>query len=166
MKLEGTILPHDFSNRSSSTPAAERAELVRCGGSRLSTQCLDCGCNSFWVWCALAPFLPKFTSSTERSDARKLQLYPLNRRDSSLEFQNVYTRRKLPTSTSRSKCRSTIPGNYPPFTSKPNSMLMVKAYSVKLALDRNIRCPSATAHLTWRMPIFPLSSLGRFSWGQ
>jgi len=27
-------------------------------------------------------------------------------------------------------------------------MLMVKAYSVKLALDRNILCPSATAHLT------------------
>jgi len=35
-----------------------------------------------------------------------------------------------------SNCSSTCPGSGPPVTKTPSSMLMVKAYSVKLALDR------------------------------
>jgi hypothetical protein len=42
-----------------------------------------------------------------------------------------------------------LAGQVPQVTSSPSSMLSVKAYSVRLALDRNIARPSAT-HLTWR----------------
>ena len=68
-----------------------------------------------------------------------------------------HTLSNTPIPINRSNCSSTCPGSGPPVTRSPSSMLMVKAYSVRLALDRNSQRPSATAHLTCRMPCLPPS---------
>ena len=70
-----------------------------------------------------------------------------------------HARHRITLPSGRSKCSCTCPGSLPPVTSTPNSMLIVKAYSVRFADDRNSHRPSATAHLTCRMPTLPLSSL-------
>src|SRR5262245_6450132 len=47
----------------------------------------------------------------------------------------------IPEHISRSKCSCTCAGSFPPVTSTPNSMLIVKAHSVRLAEDRNSQRP-------------------------
>ena len=63
-----------------------------------------------------------------------------------------HTFSRTPNEINISKCFSTSTGIFPPVISTPSSMLMLNAYSVRLALERNNRRPSATAHLTCRMP--------------
>src|SRR5262249_46362809 len=58
-------------------------------------------------------------------------------------FMLPYTLPSVPAPISPSKCSCTWAGIFPPVTSTPNSMLIVKAYSVRLAEDRNSQRPSA-----------------------